>query len=75
MNATDDKKPFDEARRETVLRCTTMFGDFIFRHECQSFCDAYVVALKILGEDARSQWTSADVIDAVLRASEQVVKH
>jgi len=67
MKAPDNHNPIDEAQREAVLRCTALFGDFVFRYECSSFCAAYVAALKLLGEEAKSQWTPQDVIAAVLR--------
>jgi hypothetical protein len=45
----------------------SILGNFIFHHECKSWCRVYVVALKCLGEDAKDQWTHYDVIDAVMR--------
>lgn len=43
--------------------------DFVFEHSSQNYCDAYVAALKILGEEPKEQWTSDDVIDAIKRAN------
>jgi hypothetical protein len=54
----------------TDFRGIASFGDFVFKHECRSFCDAYVAALKILGEKSKKQWTTTDVVIAVLRATE-----
>lgn len=48
---------------------SVLFGEFVFKHECHSFCDAYVNALTILGEEAKNQWTREDVVKAVLRAA------
>lgn len=54
----------------TKLKHHKALTDFIFKHECKCYCDAYVTALKILGEKPKEQWTPNDVIEAVLRASQ-----
>lgn len=41
--------------------------DFIIEDKVD-YCDAYVKALKILGEDVKDQWTPYDVIEAIQRA-------
>ena len=48
--------------REAVL-----FGNFVFKHECRSYCETYVAALKILGEEPKLQWKPTDVVDAAYR--------
>ena len=52
------------------IKASALLSDFIFRHECRSYGDAYVAALRILGEPAKEQWVTADVIEAVWRASD-----
>lgn len=51
------------------LQSTKQVCDFLFRYECRCYGDAYVVALRILKEPPKDQWTTADVLEAVRRAS------
>lgn len=63
------------AEQQERVRGSALLGDFIFRHECTGWCGAYVVALRMLGETAKNQWTPEDVIDAVMRAESPDVQY
>ncbi len=52
------------------LGAAHLFGVFVFLHKCRDFAEAYTVALKVLGEEAKDQWTPEDVVEAVLRSIE-----
>lgn len=44
-------------------------AEFIFAHTRAHRTEVYVVALRLLGEEAKQGWTTADVVDAILRAN------
>lgn len=43
-------------------------AEFLITRECSSWLAAYCDALHMLGEEAKDQWTTDDVVDAILRA-------
>lgn len=47
------------------------FADFVYRHKESNYCMLYVKALKILGQEAKNQWTRLDVISAVIEADKK----
>ncbi len=47
-------------------------ADFIFAHSRADRTGVYLKAVRLLGEEVKDQWTTADVVDAILRAAKVV---
>ncbi len=63
---------FNPASAVTANLNTELVADFIFAHTRADRTEVYVKALHLLGEEAKDQWTTADVVDAILRAAKVV---